>query len=78
MHCEDFARLDLFLTDDGQIILNEINTIPGFTNSSMFPMMWRERGLSFTELITKLVHLSEARYAGLQRISTNYSSDLKY
>src|SRR5258706_6013845 len=41
--CEDFARVDLFLTTHHKVFINEINTIPGFTNSSMFPMMWNER-----------------------------------
>ncbi len=62
LHCQDFARVDLFLKEDGTIMINEINTIPGFTNSSMFPMMWKERGISFTDLITRLIHLAQARY----------------
>lgn len=61
LHCQDFARVDLFLKKDGTILINEINTIPGFTNSSMFPMMWKERGVSFTELITKLIRMAEER-----------------
>ncbi len=61
LHCQDFARVDLFLKKDGTILINEINTIPGFTNSSMFPMMWKERGISFSELITKLIRMAEER-----------------
>ncbi|MBY0434336.1 MAG: D-alanine--D-alanine ligase, partial [Cyclobacteriaceae bacterium] len=61
LKCEDYARVDLFYTEQGDVFVNEINTIPGFTNSSMYPMMWRERGVSFTELITRLVHLSIER-----------------
>ncbi|MBI1769178.1 MAG: D-alanine--D-alanine ligase [Bacteroidetes bacterium] len=76
--CEDFARVDLFLTADGKVFVNEINTIPGFTNSSMFPMMWKERGIGFTNLITKLVGLAEERYKISQRASRGYSSSLKY
>lgn len=72
LHCEDFSRVDLFLTEDGQILINEINTIPGFTNSSMFPMMWNERGISFTDLITKLIELALIRYKANQRISNEY------
>ncbi|MBS1681688.1 MAG: D-alanine--D-alanine ligase [Bacteroidetes bacterium] len=75
---EDFARVDLFLTDDGTVFVNEINTIPGFTNSSMFPMMWRERGISFTELISKLVELATERYMQTQRATRGYHSSLKY
>jgi D-alanine-D-alanine ligase len=76
--CEDFARVDLFLTAAGEVYVNEINTIPGFTNSSMFPMMWKERGISFTDLITKLVELAEARFNLLQRADRGYASSLKY
>ena len=76
--CEDFARVDLFLTPTGKAFVNEINTIPGFTNSSMFPMMWKERGISFKDLITRLVELAEERYKISQRADRGYSSALKY
>ncbi len=76
--CEDFARVDLFLTSDGNVYVNEINTIPGFTNSSMFPMMWKERGISFTELITKLVALAEERFKLSMRAARGFASSLKY
>lgn len=76
--CEDFARVDLFLSKDGKVYVNEINTIPGFTNSSMFPVMWKERGISFTNLITELVTLAEARFKLSQRAHRGYSSDLKF
>jgi len=69
LHCEDFARVDLFLKSDGSILINEINTIPGFTNSSMFPMMWKERGISFTELISRLITLALERNEALKRIT---------
>jgi len=76
--CEDFSRVDLFLTPEGNIYVNEINTIPGFTNSSMFPMMWKERGISFSELITRLAELAEVRYTKSKRIEHNYPSSLKF
>lgn len=72
LHCEDFARVDLFLTSDNKIYVNEINTIPGFTNSSMFPMMWKERGISFTELLNKLIDMAFKRAEDQQRITKNY------
>ena len=72
LHCEDFSRVDLFLTENGDILINEINTIPGFTNSSMFPMMWKERGISFTDLITKLIEMALIKYQANQRISNEY------
>ncbi len=76
--CEDFARVDLFLTNSGHIYVNEINTIPGFTNSSMFPVMWKQHGISFSRLITKLAELAEARFILANRIDHGYSSSLKY
>ena len=78
MGCEDFSRVDLFLTKKGDVYVNEINTIPGFTNSSMFPMMWKERGISFTDLITRLAELAEERYKKLKRIERDYQSALNF
>lgn len=78
LRCEDFARVDLFLTKRGKIYVNEINTIPGFTNSSMFPMMWKERGISFTELISKLIDLALVRYVNTKRIERGFTSTLKF
>jgi D-alanine-D-alanine ligase len=78
LHCEDFSRVDLFLTKKGKIYVNEINTIPGFTNSSMFPMMWKERGISFTDLISKLINLAYERYTANKRIDYDFQSSLKF
>ena len=78
LQCEDFARVDLFLTKRGKVYVNEINTIPGFTNSSMFPMMWKERGLSFTDLITKLITLAFERYTENNRVERGFTSTLKF
>jgi D-alanine-D-alanine ligase len=78
LNCEDFARVDLFLTPDNKVYVNEINTIPGFTNSSMFPMMWKERGISFTELISRLAALALERFEKSKRIARDFESALKY
>jgi D-alanine-D-alanine ligase len=78
LHCEDFARVDLFLTKKGKVYVNEINTIPGFTNSSMYPVMWKERGISFTELITQLLNLAYDRYNVNKRIERDFQSSLKF
>lgn len=56
--CRGLARVDFFLTPDGTIYLNEVNTIPGFTNISMYPKLWRESGLTYPQLIEKLIHLA--------------------
>ena len=54
-----FARVDFFLEkSSNKILLNEINTIPGFTKNSMFPMLWRASGLNIEQLVAKLVDIS--------------------
>ncbi|WP_427868688.1 D-alanine--D-alanine ligase family protein [Leucobacter luti] len=55
--CATLSRIDFFLTADGPI-LNEINTLPGFTPISMYPRLWEESGLGYTELITELIELA--------------------
>lgn len=55
--CATLARIDFFLTEDGPV-LNEINTLPGFTPISMYPRLWSESGLSYTDLITELIELA--------------------
>ncbi len=64
--CEGLARVDFFLTDTGEVILNEVNTMPGFTPSSMFPRMWAATGISYPELIDELVALALERRTGLR------------
>ncbi len=77
LHCEDFARVDLFLTPENEILINEINTIPGFTNSSMFPMMWQEKGISFPDLITMLIEMALDKYEVSKRILKRYSHNAR-
>lgn len=77
LKCEDYARVDLFVCEEG-IFINEINTIPGFTNSSMYPMMWKERGISFTDLITRLLHIAGKRQEATGRIAYEFNSSLNY
>jgi D-alanine-D-alanine ligase len=78
LHCQDFSRIDLFVDEKGKIYINEINTIPGFTNSSMYPMMWKERGISFSDLITRLLNLAQERYNRGKRIERDFESALKF
>jgi len=54
------ARIDLFLAADGRLLLNEINTIPGFTEASMFPRVWAESGVDFTALVERLLAAARA------------------
>ena len=55
------SRVDFFVKDDGSVIFNEINTIPGFTAISMYPMLWEARGISREELVQKLIDLAYER-----------------
>ncbi len=56
--CRGLARVDFFLADDGTVYMNEINTLPGFTNISMYPKLWREKGISYSELIDHLINFA--------------------
>ena len=64
--CEGLARVDCFYTDSGDVIINEINTMPGFTPHSMYPQMWQASGLSYRELIDELIQLALERPVGLR------------
>lgn len=58
---EGMSRIDFFYVSDDEIYLNEVNTLPGYTNISMYPKLWEERGLSFKNLISKLLELAIER-----------------
>lgn len=60
--CEGMARVDVFLTPENDVIINEINTLPGFTNISMYPKLWQASGIGYSELITRLIELAIARH----------------
>jgi D-alanine-D-alanine ligase len=61
LECEGMARVDLFLKRNGELVVNEINTIPGFTDISMYPKLWAASGVTATELITRLIELALRR-----------------
>jgi D-alanine-D-alanine ligase len=58
LECRGLGRVDVFLTPEGKLIINEINTIPGFTSSSMYPKLWEASGISYPELIGRLIELA--------------------
>ena len=62
--CSGLARVDFFLTPSGQVIINELNTMPGFTSTSVFPKMWAASGVSYTEVISHLLQSAQARTNG--------------
>lgn len=53
--CEGFARVDFFLKESGEVVINEINTLPGFTPKSVFPMLWKASGKSYEEVVSLLI-----------------------
>jgi D-alanine-D-alanine ligase len=63
---EGLSRVDVFVTDDGKVVVNEINTMPGFTPFSMYPRMWEKSGLSYPDLIDELIALALERPTGLR------------
>jgi D-alanine-D-alanine ligase len=63
---EGLSRVDFFYTPDGELIINEINTMPGFTPKSMYPQMWAASGLAYADLIDELIHLALNRKTGLR------------
>jgi D-alanine-D-alanine ligase len=73
LRAEGMARVDMFLVGD-ELMVNEINTIPGFTPISMYPMLWEASGLSYPELIDELVALAFERHARRARHSTEPST----
>lgn len=64
--CEGLARVDFFLLHDGRVVINEINTMPGFTPTSMFPQVWAESGVDYPALVDRLLRLALARDVGLR------------
>jgi D-alanine-D-alanine ligase len=72
LKCNDFARIDIFVTPEEDIFINEINTIPGFTNASMFPSMWKNMGVSYPELISRLINFAFERWEKEKRLQTHY------
>ena len=66
LSCEGLARVDFFLLPDDRLVINEINTMPGFTPSSMFPRMWAATGLDYPALVDRLVQLALHRDTGLR------------
>jgi D-alanine-D-alanine ligase len=69
--CEGMARVDFFLKNSREIIVNEINTIPGFTTISMYPKLWEATGISYNELIDKLIEHAIERFEREKRLKTN-------
>jgi len=70
LSCEGLGRVDLFLKKNGEFVVNEINTIPGFTSVSMYPKLWEASGISYTKLIDILIQLAIERFEKEKRLKT--------
>ncbi|WP_374439721.1 D-alanine--D-alanine ligase [Pseudomonas panipatensis] len=69
--CSGLARVDVFLGADGQVLINELNSLPGFTRISMYPKLWQAAGMSYSELVSRLIDLALERHAARRRLQTN-------
>ena len=71
LNCEGMSRVDFFLKKNGSVLVNEINTIPGFTNISMYPKLWEKSGLSQTKLLDRLIELAIERFDRDQKLKSS-------
>jgi len=71
LECLGMARVDIFLTEDERIFVNEINTIPGFTRISMYPKLWEFSGISHNELVDTLIQLAMDDFAKRNRLKVS-------
>jgi D-alanine-D-alanine ligase len=74
LSCEGLARVDFFLKENGDVLVNEINTMPGFTSISMYPKLWGASGIPYTELIDRLIQLAIERFEKEQKFKTSYDT----
>jgi D-alanine-D-alanine ligase len=72
LSCEGLARVDFFLKADGGVLVNEINTMPGFTKISMYPKLWEAGGISYSALIDTLIELAIQRFNREKKLKTSY------
>ena len=71
LSCEGLGRVDMFLKKNGEILVNEINTMPGFTSISMYPKLWEASGVSYNELIDRLIMLAIERFEKEKKLQTS-------
>ncbi|MDR2095577.1 MAG: D-alanine--D-alanine ligase [Treponema sp.] len=73
LECEGLSRVDFFMKGSGDILVNEINTMPGFTKISMYPKLWEASGVPYPVLIDRLIDLAFDRYRQEKRLRTSFS-----
>lgn len=72
LSCEGLSRVDVFLKKNGEVVVNEVNTMPGFTNISMYPKLWEKSGISYSKLIDELINLALKREEKAKMLKTSY------
>ena len=72
LSAEGLGRVDMFLRQNGEVVVNEINTIPGFTKISMYPKLWEATGITYAELIDRLIQLALERFGREKKLRTSY------
>ena len=72
LECSGMARVDMFMTENGTLFINEINTIPGFTNISMYPKLWEISGISNSDLIDRLINLAFDQHNKFNRLKLSF------
>lgn len=75
LSCEGLGRVDFFLKENGEVLVNEINTMPGFTSVSMYPKLWEASGISYAELIDRLIQLACERFEKEKELKTSYDME---
>lgn len=77
LNCQGLTRVDFFLKENGEVYVNEINTLPGFTKISMYPKMWEATGLSYTQLISDLIQLAFEKSDIDRKLKTSFDAAVK-
>jgi D-alanine-D-alanine ligase len=75
LECKGMTRVDMFLTPQNKLVINEVNTIPGFTKISMYPAMWEHSGVSYTELIDKLIDFALAEFENQKKLESSFKTN---
>jgi len=73
LECNGMARVDFFLKENGEILVNELNSIPGFTKISMYPKLWEASGISYTKLIDRLIELAIDKFEQENKLKNSYN-----
>ncbi|MDQ3239773.1 MAG: D-alanine--D-alanine ligase [bacterium] len=74
LECVGLARVDFFMTSEGEFFINELNTLPGFTKTSVYPMLWEASGISYQKLIDMLIDLAQSEKHKKANLIRNYLS----